>query len=282
VRFRYSAWDGTQDPLGPDLSASDLLDAMSEDILAGEGAEGALQRLLRRGIRGRFSGTDALAARLRQARRREQERLDLEGPLREVAERLDDILERERTALSFRADEDARMREAFLDALPPDLPGRLNELRDYRFADGEAQRRFDELMQHLTEQVLGAYFRNLAGGLRDLSPQELQRFKDMLAELNAMIEARDRGEPYDFEGFMGRYGDLFPDNPRSLDELLENLARRMAALSRLLASMSPEQRRELEELARQVLSDLDLQFEADRLASHLADLFPQLPWSEPA
>ena len=282
MRFRYSAWDGTQDPLGPDLSASDLLDAMSEDILAGEGAEGALQRLLRRGIRGRFSGTDALAARLRQARRREQERLDLEGPLREVAERLDDILERERTALSFRADEDARMREAFLDALPPDLPGRLNELRDYRFADGEAQRRFDELMQHLTEQVLGAYFRNLAGGLRDLSPQELQRFKDMLAELNAMIEARDRGEPYDFEGFMGRYGDLFPDNPRSLDELLENLARRMAALSRLLASMSPEQRRELEELARQVLSDLDLQFEADRLGSNLADLFPELPWGEPA
>src|SRR5919108_185227 len=250
VRFRYSAWDGTQDPLGPDLSASDLLDAMSEDILAGEGAEGALQRLLRRGIRGRFSGTDALAARLRQARRREQERLDLEGPLREVAERLDDILERERTALSFRADEDARMREAFLDALPPDLPGRLNELRDYRFADGEAQRRFDELMQHLTEQVLGAYFRNLAGGLRDLSPQELQRFKDMLAELNAMIEARDRGEPYDFEGFMQRYEDLFPDNPGSLDELLENLARRMAALSRLLASMSPDQRQELEDEAR--------------------------------
>jgi uncharacterized protein with von Willebrand factor type A (vWA) domain len=282
VRSRYSRWDGTQDPLGPDLSASELLDAMSEDILAGEGAEGAMDRLVRRGMRGRFTGTDALAARLRQARRREQERLDLEGPLREVAERLEDILERERTALSFRADDDARMREGFLDALPPDLPGKMNELRDYRFVDDEAQRRFDELMEHLTEQVLGAYFRNLAGGLRNLSPQELQRLKDMLAELNAMIEARDRGEPYDFPGFMQRYGDLFPDNPRSLDELLENLARRMAALSSLLASMSPDQRRELEELARQVLGDLDLQFEADRLAGHLADLFPNMPWGEPA
>ena len=282
MRSRYSRWDGTQDPLGPDLSASELLDAMSEDILAGEGAEGAMDRLVRRGMRGRFTGTDALAARLRQARRREQERLDLEGPLREVAERLEDILERERTALSFRADDDARMREGFLDALPPDLPGKMNELRDYRFVDDEAQRRFDELMEHLTEQVLGAYFRNLAGGLRNLSPQELQRLKDMLAELNAMIEARDRGEPYDFPGFMQRYGDLFPDNPRSLDELLENLARRMAALSSLLASMSPDQRRELEELARQVLGDLDLQFEADRLAGHLADLFPNMPWGEPA
>jgi uncharacterized protein with von Willebrand factor type A (vWA) domain len=282
VRFRYSRWDGTQDPLGPDLSASELLDAMSEDILAGEGAEGAMDRLIHRGMRGRFTGTDALAARLRQDRRREQERLDLEGPLREVAERLEDILDRERTALSFRAEDDARMREAFLDALPLDLPGMLNELREYRFVDDEAQRRFDGLMQHLTEQVLGAYFRNLAGGLRNLSPEELQRFKDMLAELNTMIEARDRGDPYDFPGFMQRYGDLFPDNPRSLDELLENLSRRMAALSRLMASMSPDQRRELEELARQVLGDLDLQFEADRLASHLADLFPDMPWGEPA
>jgi uncharacterized protein with von Willebrand factor type A (vWA) domain len=282
VRFRYSRWDGTQDPLGPDLSAADLLDAMSEDILAGEGAEGALDRLVRGGMRGRFSGTDALTARLRQARRREQERMDLEGPLREVAERLDEILDRERAALSFRAEEDARTREAFLDALPPDLPGKLNELRDYRFTDPEAQRGFGELMRHLTEQVLGSYFRNLAGGLQDLSPEQLQPFKDMLAELNAMIEARERGEPYDFDGFMRRYGDLFPDNPRSLDELLQNLARRMAALSRLLASMSPEQRRELEELARQVLGDLDLQFEADRLASHLSDLFPDMPWGEPA
>jgi uncharacterized protein with von Willebrand factor type A (vWA) domain len=282
VRYRYSRWDGTQDPLGPDISAADLLDAMSEDILAGEGADGALRRLVRGGMRGRFTGTDALAARLRQARRAEQERLDLEGPLRELAERLEDILERERTALSFRADDDARMREAFLDALPPDLPGQLNELREYRFSEPEAQRRFDELMRHLTEEVLGAYFRDLAGGLRDLSPEELQRFKDMLAELNAMIEARERGEPHDFEAFMQRYGDLFPDDPRSLDELLENLARRMAALSRLLASMSPDQRRELEALAQQVLSDLDLQFEADRLASHLAGRFPDLPWDEPA
>ncbi|MGH2663536.1 MAG: vWA domain-containing protein [Actinomycetota bacterium] len=284
MRIRYSRWDGTQNPLGPDLSAADLLDAMSEDILSGEGADSALQRLLRRGIRGRFSGTDALAARLRQARRREQERLDLEGPLAEIAERLENILERERTTLSFRTEEDARMREAFLDALPPDLPGELNELREYRFVDPEAQRRFDELLQHLTEQVLGAYFRNLAAGLKDLSPEQIQRMKDMLAELNAMIEARERGQhsQEQFDEFMKRYGDFFPENPRTLDQLLEALARRMAALSRLMASLPPDRRRELEELAQQVMGDLDLAFEADRLASHLAGLFPQMPWDEPA
>ena len=77
MRVRYSRWDGTQDPLGPDLSASDLLEEMSDDMLSGEGADAALGRLLRRGIRGRFGGTDALRARLRNARAQEQERLDL-------------------------------------------------------------------------------------------------------------------------------------------------------------------------------------------------------------
>ncbi|HJV05405.1 MAG TPA: hypothetical protein VJ868_09090, partial [Actinomycetota bacterium] len=284
MRIRYSRWDGTQEPLGPTAPASELLDAMSEDLLSGEGADAALRSLMRRGLRGRFRGTDALAARLREARRREQEHLDLEGPLREITERLDDVLERERTTLSFRDDEDARMREAFLDALPADLPGKLRELREYRFADADAQRRFDELMRDLAEQIVGAHFRNLAGGMRDLSPEQMARLKDMLADLNRMIEDRDRGEhtQEDFDRFMERYGDLFPDRPGNLDELLQGMARRMAALSRLLASMSPEQRRELQELAAQVLSDLDLRFEADRLAGHLADLFPDLPWDQPA
>jgi uncharacterized protein with von Willebrand factor type A (vWA) domain len=281
VRFRYSRWDGTQDPLGPELSAADLLETMSEDILSGDGVDGALRRLIHRGIRGRFSGMDALSARLRQARRREQERLDLEGPLTEVRERLDEILEQERTALSFRTDEDARMRETFLDSLSDDLAGQLRDLRGYRFVDPGAQQKFDELMSRLSEQVMDSYFRGLTQGMKDLSPEHLQRIKDMLAELNAMIEMRDRGEPYDFKGFMERFGDLFPDKPRTLDELLEGMARRMAALSRLMASLSPEQRSELEGLARDVLSDLDLAFEADRLAANLNQLFPGLPWERP-
>src|SRR5258706_2555968 len=97
-----------------------------------------------------------------------------------------------------------------------------------------------------------------------------------------MVDARERGEGYDFEGFMKRYGDLFPDNPRSLDELLESMARRMAALSRLLASMSPEQRAELEALARDVLQDMDLAFQVHRLGAALSDMFPDMPWGDPA
>jgi uncharacterized protein with von Willebrand factor type A (vWA) domain len=282
MRARYSRWDGTQDPFGPDLAAGDLLDELSEDILAGAGAEGAISRMLRRGMKGRFGGLDALRQRLREARAREQERLNLTGPLQELGERLDEIVDRERSTLSFRAEDDARMREAFLDQLPPDVPGRIQELTDYRFVDAEAQRRFDELLEHLREQVMGAYFRRMAEGLRSMSAEDIQRFKDMLAELNRMIEQREAGEPFDFDGFMQRYGDLFPDRPRNLDELLEGMARRMAALSRLMASLSTEQRAELQALAEQVMQDMDLAFEVDRLGANLASMFPDMPWDDPA
>jgi uncharacterized protein with von Willebrand factor type A (vWA) domain len=282
MRFRYSRWDDTQDPFGADVPAAELLEELSDDILSGAGAEGALSRLMRRGMQGRFNGLDALRARLRERRRREQAALDLQGPLEEIRERLEEIVERERTKLSFEPGDDARLRETFLDDLPPDVPGRIKELTDYRFADAEAQREFDELLELLREEVMGAYFRNMAQGMRKLSAEELGRFRDMLAELNEMIERRELGEPYDFEGFMDRYGDLFPERPRTLDELLEQMARRMAAMSRLLGSMSPEQRAELQALAEQVMQDMDLAFEVDRLGANLASAFPDMPWGEPA
>jgi uncharacterized protein with von Willebrand factor type A (vWA) domain len=54
----------------------------------------------------------------------------------------------------------------------------------------------------------------------------------------------------------------------------------MAAMSSLLASMSPQQRAELQALAEQVMGDMDLAFEVDRLGSNLASLFPEMPWGD--
>ena len=264
------------------MPASDLLEELSDDILMGDSPEAALRRLMRRGMQGRFSGLDALRRRLQQRRDEEQERLNLAGPLEELKERLDEIVDRERSRLSFEPSDDARMRETFLDALPPDVPGQIGELKEYRFMDPEAQRLFDELLEHVKEQVLGSYFRQLAQGMRDVTPEQMARFKDMLSELNGLLEARARGEDTQpaFEDFMQRYGDLFPENPRTLDELLEQMARRMAAMSRLLASLSPEQREELQGLVDQVMQDMDLAFEMDRLGANLQGMFPDAGWGE--
>src|ERR687891_28009 len=196
-QFRYSRWDDTQDPFGADVPAAELLEELSDDILSGAGAEGALSRLMRRGMQGRFGGLDALRARLRERRRREQGALNLQGPLEEIREQLEGIIERERSTLSFEPGDDARMRETFLDALPPDVPGQVKELTDYRFVDARAQQQFDALMDRLREEGMGASFRNVAQGMRNLSGEELARFRDMLAELDRSLRGDYAGASID-------------------------------------------------------------------------------------
>ena len=102
--------------------------------------------------------------------------------------------------------------------------------------------------------------------------------KDMLAALNEMIDQRERGEEPDFEGFMERYGDFFPDNPRTLDELLEQMARQMAAMQAFMNSLTPEQRAQLQALSAQLLDDMDLRWQVDRLGRHLQGAFPGEQW----
>src|SRR5206468_2612427 len=110
--------------------------------------------------------------------------------------------------------------------------------------------------------------------------QALQRLKDMLADLNAMLDADARGEhtQADFDAFMDTYGDLFPDHPENLEELVDSLARRAAAAERLMNSLTPQQRAELGELMDQALADLDLAAEMGRLGDQLRARRPDLDW----
>src|SRR3546814_10225720 len=92
-----------------------------------------------------------------------------------------------------------------------------------------------------------------------------------------MKEAGQDTQPA-FEDFMERYGDFFPENPQDLDELLELMAARMAAMQSLLNSMTPEQRAQLQGLSEQLLEDMDLRWQMDQLGGHLQELFPQMGW----
>ncbi|MDQ3751402.1 MAG: hypothetical protein M3333_00715 [Actinomycetota bacterium] len=282
ARFRYLRWDGDQDPYGVDVDVAEVLDAMSDDLLEGSGAGEALRRLQELGLAGRFGGLEELRRRLQEARRRAAEALDLSGPLEEVRNRLDDILDIERLELAQLDDEGARFQEAVLDALPQHPAGAIRELAGYRWASPDARARFRDLVEELRREVLNAHFDQIAGGLESMTPEHLERIKDMLADLNDMLARRARGEAYSFDAFMERHGHHFPDRPSTLDELLEAMAGRMAAMSRLMAGLSPGQRRELAELASAVLSDLDLAWEVDRLESQLRELMPGLQWDQDA
>jgi uncharacterized protein with von Willebrand factor type A (vWA) domain len=101
-----------------------------------------------------------------------------------------------------------------------------------------------------------------------------------MSALNDLLEQKERGEDtqQSFEEFMQRYGDFFPENPQTLDELLEVMAERMAAMQSMLNSMTPEQRAQLQGLAEQLLGDMDLRWQVDQLGQHLRSLFPQMGW----
>src|SRR5690606_7503975 len=128
-----------------------------------------------------------------------------------------------------------------------------------------------------------AQFQGIRQALADPDPRAMQRVKDMMAALNEMLAADDRGEhtPEDFAEFMREYGDFFPENPQNLEELVDSLARRAAAMDRLLASLSPQQREELAALMRQAMEDAGLAMEMTRLGETLRARRPDLGWGRP-
>ena len=282
MRSKYSRWDGTQGYYDEDIDDSELVDEISDDLLSGIGPERALQRLMRRGIPGRMQGLDRLSQRMAEARRRWAQRTNTNASVSQYSDRLKAILDQEKAALAADRSQDARLRETQLDLLPTSPAGAIRQLMGYQFQDARAQEAFNNLVEEIRRDLLQAQFGKLLGAMQNVTADDVARMRQMLSELNGMIEARNRGEPYDFEGFMQRYGDIFPEQPKSLDELLEVLARRMAAMSRLLASLSPEQRRELEELQSAVMDDMDFEFQMALLGQEMEALAPNLPWGEAA
>jgi uncharacterized protein with von Willebrand factor type A (vWA) domain len=275
-RFRYSRWDGTQ--VGFELDADTVLEQITDDLLYHGDLHAALRRLMQSGFRDRegnwIEGVRDLLDKLRRERQERLDRFDLGGVYDEIAQELREVVETERGALG---PDDTRQME--LDMLPGDLAGMVRELQNYEFASPEAGEKFQELVEKLRQQVLDSYVNRMSGAVEGMTPEDMGRMKDMLAELNQMLEARAEGRDPDFEGFMERFGDFFPENPQNLDELLEVLARRMAAMQAMMASMTPEQRAQIAQLSEQLLEDMDLRWQVDQLGSQLRSMFPDMGWN---
>src|SRR6202022_2503212 len=167
-----------------------------------------------------------------------------------------------------------------LDLLPPDLAGQVRDLQNYEFTSSEAREQFEQLLEELRSQLMQSYFNQMSGAMQNVSPEQMQRMKDIFDALNRMLEQREAGQPIDpsFDQFMDRFGDFFPGHPETLDELLEQLAEQMAAMQSMLNSMTPEQRAQLEGLAEALLEDMDLRWQVDRLGANLRQAFPQAGW----
>lgn len=104
--YRYSRWDGSQEV--PIPTTDDLFDRLSEQILQGDDLRGALNRMMRYGMRGegqRGAGLQDLLERLRDARQRNLDRYDLSSMFDDIQERLDGIIDKERKGINQRLQE---------------------------------------------------------------------------------------------------------------------------------------------------------------------------------
>ncbi len=295
-RVRYSRWDGSQ--TGFELDAYDIFGEITDDLLYHGDLNAALRRMLQSGFQDR-NGEDLMGLRemlekLRRKRRDQLEQYNLGGVYDDIAQELRDVVDQERESLDELATEarqsgDERRQEITdqvvaerqlqLDMLSPDLAGQVKDLQNYEFTSSEAREKFEELLDKLRQQIMQQAVDQMSGSMSNMSPEDMARMKDMLGELNQMLEQRQRGEEPDFDQFMERYGDFFPENPQNLDELLEVMAQRMAAMQAMLNSMTPEQRAQLQGLAEQLMEDMDLRWQMDQLGENLRQMFPDMGWN---
>src|SRR5690242_503015 len=273
--YSYREYGGGPDPLAPPYDVRGALDQLGEDVLSGQSPPDALRDLLRRGLAGdrgqRGRGLDDLLKQVRERQREIRDRGRLDGILDQARALLDKAIGQERAELFPDPSDDARMREAELDTLPSDTSQAIRRLADYQWRSPSARETFEQLKDLLRREVLDSQFRGMKDALQSPDGQAMQRVKDMLAALNAMLEADARGDHTqdDFDRFMAEYGEFFPDNPADLEQLVDSLVRRVAAAQRLLESLSDEQRNELTGLMSQTLDDAGLAAEMAQLADAL-------------
>ena len=296
ISYKYSRWDGTQQPF--ELVPEELMDELSKDLLGYGDLQTALRRLMERGMTSRegnrLAGLRDLLNRLRNERRQQLSQYDLDSMFDDLKEKLDNIVSKERTGLQNRKEEGAQTtpegeeqerlkklledmldrKEEFLDNLPKSFGGAVKELNDYEFVDDDARKEFQELMDLLRQRMLEPYAQNLKESLQSLTPEQLEAIKDMLTDLNEMLEQQRLGLDPDYQGFMQQYGQFFPGAPDNLEDFIEQLQRQIGQMRSLMNSLSPEMRRSLEDLLNSDLFDNELQDELAQLASNLESLFP--------
>jgi uncharacterized protein with von Willebrand factor type A (vWA) domain len=290
---RFSRWDGSQRL--PDLDADEILRALSDDMMAEGDLASALRRLMERGwqsgdaTRPDMTGLQDLMDRLRQRRQDLRERYGLDDVLGDIRRELGEIVEQERAGVQERLDRAATdapspdlgemLRDAAakrldqLDALPSDVGEQIRDLRDYDFMESAARERFDALMERLTAQMLDQFVQGMGEAIRSTTPEDLAANREMVRDLNELIRQRIGGVEPDVRDFLAKHGRFFP-GAASFDDILDQLAQRMAAMQSLLRSMSPEQRAELQSMMDALLRDDRLRLDLAELASNLDLLLP--------
>ena len=279
---RYTRYDGGPDPLAPPVDIAEALDAIGQDVMAGYSPERAMREFLRRGGQDQ-RGLDDLARRIAEKRRELTQRNNLDGTLQQVRELLDHAVlsERGQLARDIDMDEgDRALRELTLDNLPPSTAAAVSELSSYDWQSREAREDYEQIKDLLGRELLDQRFAGMKEALENATDADRAAINEMLTDLNDLLSKHAAGQDtqQDFEDFMDKHGDFFPENPQNVDELIDALAERAAAAQRMLNSMTAEQRAELMGLAEQAFGSPALMQQLAQLDANLQALRPGENW----
>ncbi|MDQ2583875.1 VWA domain-containing protein [Saccharothrix yanglingensis] len=277
--YRYGRYVDGPDPLAPPTDLRAAMDELGREVMEGSSPESALRELLRRGLPG-TRGLDDLTARLWRKRAAITRRHRLDGTLQEVQRLLQEAVRAERAALFPDPDDDARFREAQLDALPQSTAAAVRELAEYDWRSPRARESYEEIRNLLGRELMDQRFQGMKQAVESVRPEDVRRIQDMLRDLNDLLAAHARGEDTAerFDGFMREHGEFFPENPRTVDELVDALAARSAAAQRMMNSMTEQQRRELAALSQQAFGDSGIGAQLAQLDSLLQGMRPGEDW----
>ncbi|TDK90149.1 vWA domain-containing protein [Mycolicibacterium mucogenicum] len=277
---RYSRYTGGPDPLAPPVDLREALEQIGQDVMEGASPRRALSELLRRGTQN-MRGADRLAAEANRRRRELLSRNNLDGTLQEIKKLLDEAVLAERKELARALDDDARFGELQLESLSPSPAKAVQELSEYDWRSAEARQKYEQIKDLLGREMLDQRFAGMKDALQNATDEDRQAVNDMLDDLNNLLEKHANGEDtqQDFQDFIAKHGQFFPENPQNVDELLDSLAKRAAAAQRFRNSLSPDQRAELDALAQQAFGSPSLMNALDRLDANLQAARPGEDWT---
>src|SRR5689334_9381086 len=278
-RHASAPYTAGPDPLAPPADLRSALDEIGRDVMEGSSPRTALQELLRRGT-GERRGLDDLTREVWRRRSRLQRDNRLDGTLQEVRELLRKAIQAERDTLARDDGDDARFREMQLDALPADTGGAVRELNEYDWRSSDAREAYEQIRDLLGRELLDQRFQGMKQAMENATPQDVERIREMLDDLNDLLANHAAGQDTtaQFDQFMAKHGEFFPENPQNTEELVDLLASRAAAAQRMLNSMSEAQRNELMELAQQAFGDPRLAEALARMDAQLQGLRPGEDW----
>jgi uncharacterized protein with von Willebrand factor type A (vWA) domain len=301
VFFRYSSWDGSQEPFKP--GADDLMNALSDNLFEHGDMMQSLRDLFRNGMDGtdgeRMQGLRDMIQRLKKERQERLESYNLDSVIDDIKEKLQEIIDLERAGVQCNLQE-AKDRWEYaipsereemqgpldfvqqradrstqtLDSLPDSSAGAIKELSEYDFIDSEAREKFNALLDQLREQMVQNFAQRQSEAVQGMTPEQQQEMREMMHALNQMLRGKAEGKEPDFDGFMEKFGHFFdPDRPGTMDELLDMMEEQIRQLQSMLGSMSEEARSDLMGAMREALDEETIS-EMAELAGMMEELRP--------